>query len=140
MFAAGMDADQHRGSLELDLHRDPDAPAVARAAAAGLCQHVGLTDARCQTLLLLVSEIVSNAVIHSKALPGTPIRFSAAANRHRIRVNVHDGGPGFTPQRRAQTTEQGGWGLRLLDQQAHSWGVDDQQGTLVWFELALDPQ
>ncbi len=136
MVAAGMDADPRRGSLELELQRHPDAPAVARAAAAGLCQQIGLTHACCQTLLLLVSEIVTNAVIHSKALPDIPIRFSAAAIRDHIRVDVHDGGSGFTPQPRTAT--HGGWGLHLLDQQARSWGVDNEQGTLVWFELAVD--
>jgi anti-sigma regulatory factor (Ser/Thr protein kinase) len=136
MFAVGMDADPPGRALELELQRAPDAPAVARAAAAGLCQQIGLTHARCQTLLLLVSEIVTNAVIHSKALPSTPIRFSAAANRHHVRVDVHDGGPGFTPQPR--TGVHGGWGLRLLDQQARCWGIEDEQGTLVWFELAVD--
>ncbi len=30
MFAAGMDADPHRRSLELELQRDPDAPAVEK--------------------------------------------------------------------------------------------------------------
>jgi anti-sigma regulatory factor (Ser/Thr protein kinase) len=137
MFSLGMDADPHVRALDLELQRAPEAPAVARAAAAGLCQQIGLTHARCQTLLLLVSEIVTNAVIHSKALPDTPIRFSAAADRHHVRVDVHDGGSGFTP--RPQTGVHGGWGLRLLDQQARSWGIDDAQGTLVWFELAVDP-
>jgi anti-sigma regulatory factor (Ser/Thr protein kinase) len=139
MFAAGMDADPRCRSLELDLHRDPEAPAVARAAAVGLCQQIGLAHACCQTLLLLVSEIVTNAVIHSKARPGTPIRFSVAANRHHIRVGVHDGGPSFTPESRGGATEHDGWGLRLLDQQAQAWGVEDEQGTLVWFELEVDP-
>jgi anti-sigma regulatory factor (Ser/Thr protein kinase) len=80
-------------------------------------------------MLLLVSEIVTNAVIHSKALPSTPIRFSVAANCHHIGVNVHDRGPGFTPQPR--TVPHGGRGLRLLDQQTRSWGIDNEQGTLV---------
>jgi len=140
MSTAGTDADPRCGSLELELQRDLDAPAVARAAAAGLCQQIGLTRERRQTLLLLVSELVTNAVLHSKALPGTPIRLRAAANRHRIRVNVHDGGPGFTPELRARSAAHGGWGLHLLDQQARSWGVDNEQGTLVWFELAVDSQ
>jgi anti-sigma regulatory factor (Ser/Thr protein kinase) len=138
MFAVGKDANPHGSVLELELQRAPDAPAVARAAAAGLCQQIGLTHARCQTLLLLVSEIVTNAVIHSQAQPSTPIRFSAAADRHRVRVDVHDGGPGFTP--RPRTGVHGGWGLRLLDQQACSWGIENEQGTLVWFELAVDPR
>jgi anti-sigma regulatory factor (Ser/Thr protein kinase) len=139
MVAAGMEANRNNGSLELDLQRCPEAPAVARAATAGLCQQIGLTHARRQTLLLLVSEIVTNAVVHSKALPGTPIRFSATADRRRIRIDVHDGGPGFTPKPRGDTQECGGWGLHLLDQEARCWGVDNKQGTLVWFELSVTP-
>lgn len=139
MVATGKDASagQHP-ALDLELHRDNGAPGVARAAVAGLCEQVGLTGAPCHTLLLLVSEIVTNAVLHSKAAPNTPIRFRAEVDRdhYHVRVDVHDGGPDFAPP--AARPQLGGWGLRLLDSEARSWGVHRNEGTLVWFELALD--
>jgi anti-sigma regulatory factor (Ser/Thr protein kinase) len=53
---------RQRTILEFDVHRNSSAPAVARAATTGLCETVALTEDRFQTLLLLVSEIVTNAV------------------------------------------------------------------------------
>lgn len=123
-------------SLQLDLKRDKRAPGIARAAITGLCEQAGLAGERCDTALLLVSEIVTNAVLHSKALPSTPIRFSADADDDRVRVDVYDGGPNFVPA--PGSRERGGWGLRLLDREARDWGVRQNDGTLVWFELGLD--
>jgi anti-sigma regulatory factor (Ser/Thr protein kinase) len=139
-MVAGKDAKpSEHSSLEIDLCRDESAPGVARAAITGLCERVGLTGSRCQTLVLLVSEIVTNAVVHSTASPETPIQFKAHADGERVRVDVHDGGQDFThppaaPQR------GGGWGLRLVEREARRWGVQRNDGTRVWFELALDPR
>jgi anti-sigma regulatory factor (Ser/Thr protein kinase) len=138
-MVAGKDADPHYGaSLELDLPRDASAPSVARAAIRGLSEGVQMTGARYQTLLLLVSEIVTNAVLHSKAPQGKPIQFTANANTERIRIDVHDGGPEFNPPAAAARRQTGSWGLHLLEREAQSWGVQQDTGTLVWFELALD--
>lgn len=140
-MVTGKDAEPgRRTSLELDLHRDKDAPSIARAAVAGLCERVELTSARCQMLLLLVSEIVTNAVVHSNAPPGTPIRFRADADAVRVRVDVHDAGHVFTHSSLATAHQRrSGWGLRLVEREARRWGVQHHDGTLVWFELALDP-
>jgi anti-sigma regulatory factor (Ser/Thr protein kinase) len=133
----GKDAKCGEGSLlELDLQRDESAPRVARAAITGLCERIGLSGARCQTLLLLVSEVVTNAVVHSKAPPSTPIRFKVDSDDERVRVVVHDHGPEINPPSTRQ--DWGGWGLRLLDSQARDWGIERRDGTLVWFELVLD--
>jgi anti-sigma regulatory factor (Ser/Thr protein kinase) len=137
-MVTGKDADarQHM-TLELDLHRDKTAPSVARAAIAGLCETIELAGGRCQTLLLLVSEIVTNAVLHSNAPTSTPIRFRADADYDRVRVDVHDGGADFTPPPPSQR-RRGGWGLHLVEREARHWGVTHNDGTLVWFELALE--
>lgn len=134
-------ADKHAEDVEnsplvLDLKRDASAPSVARAAITGLCERIELSGARCQTLLLLVSEVVTNAVVHSKAPSVAPIQFRVDSDDERVRVVVHDHGPEFNPP--STPGERGGWGLRLLDSQAKTWGVERHDGTLVWFELALD--
>jgi anti-sigma regulatory factor (Ser/Thr protein kinase) len=139
-MVAGKDAAEptKHTSLEIDLRRDESAPGVARAAITGLCERVGLTGARGQTLVLLVSEIVTNAVVHSTASPETPIQLKAHADAERVRVDVHDGGQDFAHQPAAQQ-QGGGWGLRLVEREARRWGVQRNDGTRVWFELALDP-
>lgn len=119
-------------SLELDLQRSPEAPGIARAAVSGLCHERGLSPSLCHTLLLLVSEVVTNAVLHSNGPAEAPILLAASIAKNRIRVTVTDAGHGFTrtPKRRGD-----GHGLYLLDKSASRWGVDQVGGTRVWFEL-----
>ncbi|HWX74754.1 MAG TPA: ATP-binding protein [Solirubrobacteraceae bacterium] len=121
--------------MELELARDAQAPGAARAAASELCAHTDMSEACRYTLLLLVSELVTNAVLHSNARPARPVSFAAHALAQEIRVEVGDGGSGFTREDAARA--RGGWGLRLVDKEARSWGVEHARGTRVWFELAL---
>src|SRR5438128_2184825 len=88
----------HRvGSLRLDLRRDTEAPASARAAVARWCPELEGGRPRLETLLLLVSEVVTNAVIHSRGPAEAPILLIASVSEGRLRVTVVDGGAGFTP-------------------------------------------
>jgi anti-sigma regulatory factor (Ser/Thr protein kinase) len=87
------------------------------------------------TLTLLVSEIVTNAVIHPDARPTDSIGFAARAYRGFVRVEVTDQGSGFTPTPRDPAQVGGGYGLYLLKQEARRWGVTQQDGITVWFEV-----
>jgi hypothetical protein len=75
--------------LRLDLDRDPQAPSLARAAVAGFCERDELDGTQASTLALLVSELVSNAVLHSQAPPASGI---CARGGDRPRRWLH-GGP-----------------------------------------------
>ena len=121
--------------LALSLQRDHDAPSVARAAIAGFCEGRDVHRAALSTLLLLVSEIVTNAVVHPDASPAAPIRFAARLHRAMVRVEVTDQGSGFTARPRDPDRIDGGYGLFLLERQARRWGVSRQRGTTVWFEV-----
>jgi anti-sigma regulatory factor (Ser/Thr protein kinase) len=123
--------------LRLTLERDPQAPSLARAAVAGFCERAELNGTQASTLALLVSELVSNAVIHSKAPPASAIvLYARLLGDGAVRVEVIDRGGGFTALPRDPARANGGYGLFLVDQQASSWGVDRVGGTRVWFELA----
>ena len=88
------------------------------------------------TLTLLVSELVSNAVLHSDAPPSSHILLCAhPLGKAGVRVEVTDQGSGFVPAPRDPIQRHGGYGLHLVDQQTTSWGVDRQGGTRVWFEM-----
>ncbi len=125
-------------TLELELKRDLQAPSVARAAASGRCDGLALSPSLRHTLVLLVSEVVSNAVLHSNAPPDMPIVLTTSVTDDAIRVTVTDAGDGFTPLPRAPETTRGGYGLHLVDKAAIRWGVDRAGGTRVWFELPRD--
>jgi len=123
-----------QSTLVLKLKRNLHAPAVARAVANGRCRRLGLSDSLCDTLVLLVSEVVTNAVRHSTALHDTPIVLTTSVTENSIRVSVTDTGEGFTPTPCAPGST-GGYGLFLVDKAARRWGVDRVGGTRVWFEL-----
>jgi anti-sigma regulatory factor (Ser/Thr protein kinase) len=128
---------QATSDLRLTLARDPQAPSVARAAVAGFCERGELDETQASTLALLVSELVSNAVLHSQAPPASGIVLCARVlNDGAVRVEVIDRGGGFEALPRDPARANGGYGLFLVDRQASSWGVDWVGGTRVWFELA----
>jgi anti-sigma regulatory factor (Ser/Thr protein kinase) len=90
-----------------------------------------------QTLALLVSELVNNAVRHGGAGNRELIGLELHETANGVGVAVSDPGPGFAPARRdAPLDEPGGWGLVLVDQMAERWGVLHDGRTHVWFELA----
>ncbi|HEX5852304.1 MAG TPA: ATP-binding protein [Solirubrobacteraceae bacterium] len=125
--------------LRLDLERSPEAPSLARAAIVGFFEGHDLSPSAVATLTLLVSELVSNAVIHSDAPAASVISLRARPlDDGSVRVEVTDQGSGFTPVPRDQERHRGGYGLYLVDKQATRWGVDRKDGVRVWFELPSD--
>ena len=124
--------------LNLLLTDESGAPATAREA---LRNGNGmLPDGIRDDVLLLVSELVTNAVRHAGAGPDRPLHLQLLRGPRWVVVTVGDEGPGFTwhPAPPAGN-ESGGWGLFLVDQIADSWGVEcTASGTRVWFEIAYD--
>lgn len=120
----------------MTLERDPLAPALARAAVTDFSRERDLSNADLETLALLVSEVVSNAVVHSDAPPASEIHLCArVVGPDAIRIEVTDQGSGFTAVPRDPERVEGGYGLFLVDSQAASWGIDRRCGTRVWFEV-----
>ena len=122
--------------LGLVLDRTVQAPALARYAIAERCEQLGVDGSVAQSLILLVSEVVSNAVRHSPADADEPVGLDATFGQGSIRVTVTDGGDGFTPRPRDPESARDGYGLYLLEKVAESWGVESCGDTKVWFELA----
>lgn len=125
-------------SLQLELERNVRAPAIARSAVSVRMLELGIDGSLAQTLVLLVSELVSNAVRHSPGPADTAISLHAKVTENKIRVAVTDAGEGFTPKQRAPGSLSDGYGLYLLDKAASSWGVESGAGTTVWFELSRE--
>jgi anti-sigma regulatory factor (Ser/Thr protein kinase) len=84
---------------------------------------------------LLVSELVSNSVRHAGLAPDDLIGVSVEVEESRLRVEVSDQGPGFTPVSTPSLETGSGFGLRLVDQLAHRWGVLRDDRVRVWFEI-----
>jgi anti-sigma regulatory factor (Ser/Thr protein kinase) len=91
-------------------------------------------------VLLLLSELVTNAVRHAGAGPERPLRVQLQRASQRVLVAVADGGPGFAGNPKPPPgTESGGWGLFIVDQVADRWGVErTPSGSRVWFEIRYE--
>ena len=116
-----------------------DAPSAVRDALRQRAAH--LSDAMRDDLLLLLTEVVTNAVRHSGAAKGDPIEIGLHEKRDCVRVEVTDPGAGFDRPDRPMPdlTKTGGLGLVLVDRLARAWGTrKTAKGSLVWFELAHD--
>jgi anti-sigma regulatory factor (Ser/Thr protein kinase) len=129
-----------RSAVRLELNRDAEAPGTARALVDGWCPDLAGGPPRRETLILLVSEVVTNAVLHSRGPADAPIRVTANVREDRIHVAVTDAGEGFTPAvpgdpAAGDGPRIGGYGLYVLDRAASRWGVEEDEGTRVWFEL-----
>jgi anti-sigma regulatory factor (Ser/Thr protein kinase) len=96
-------------------------------------------DAALDDVKLLVSELVTNAVIHAHSEVEVAVRLMPDA----IRIEVIDRGPTsmLTPTAPTQDAESGR-GLLLVESMASSWGVEPlDHGKSVWFEVPrLDRQ
>jgi anti-sigma regulatory factor (Ser/Thr protein kinase) len=123
--------------LRLILEPGPRAPSLARAAIAGFASEREIARSRLAALTLLLSELVTNAVMHSGAPAGSEIVVCARMlDDGAVRVAVTDRGTGFTPVPPDLARLDGGFGLYVVDQLALRWGVERGRGTRVWFELA----
>lgn len=88
-------------------------------------------------LVLLTCELVNNSVLHGEAGEQDVIEIELQATDTGLRAQVTDPGAGFTPTgRQREMDEPGGWGLVLVERLAASWGVERDERTRVWFELA----
>jgi anti-sigma regulatory factor (Ser/Thr protein kinase) len=90
-------------------------------------QHLRLDD-----VLVIVSELASNAVRHAHS----GFRLSVAEDDHQVRVEVVDGGPGWPEPVEVTMPSSGGMGLHLVEALSDRWGAMERPGgKVVWAEL-----
>jgi anti-sigma regulatory factor (Ser/Thr protein kinase) len=86
--------------------------------------------------LLCLSELVSNAVLHSHSgKPGGQFSVRVEMNENLLRIEVLDGGGLWAGA--GAPDEQHGRGLNIVSQLAVAWGRDgdSETGWTVWYEL-----
>jgi anti-sigma regulatory factor (Ser/Thr protein kinase) len=109
------------------------APAAARRALEPVTR--ALSPQASNQLEVVVTELVSNAVLHSS---DGPIGLRVELEEDLARVEVSDRGEGFDAPEdpHSRFPETGGFGLVLVDRLARRWGVRHDDGaTVVWSEL-----
>lgn len=116
---------------------EPTAHSVrsARAVAAGLLDNhdVGVRE----SVVLLVSELVTNAVQHGGPHgPTATVSLEVDAQPDLVRVAVTDAGTGDPRHGNGAIERPSGRGLLLVETLASRWGCDRLPlGKTVWFEL-----
>lgn len=91
-------------------------------------------DAVVSTVVLLTSEVVTNAIIHGRSGPLLAVDITERA----IRVAVGDVSPELPVRRLGRIDDVSGRGVVIVDELATAWGVErEHNGTKrVWFEVA----
>ena len=117
---------------QLVLPADPSAPAAARRLVRSALRewgHDGLLD----TVLLLTSELVTNALLHARSVP----RLTVARTADGVVVTVEDGSPAGPSRRRHGSQATTGRGVALLEDLADEWGWEQRPaGKAVWFRAS----
>lgn len=111
----------------------PEAASVSRARRlVGAAMTAGGHDELVDVATLLVSEVVTNSLLHA----GTEIHLSCQPSGIGVRVEVFDGSPLLPAVRHYDPEATTGRGLALVSALAASWGVDcEDGGKTLWFEL-----
>ena len=91
-----------------------------------------MSDRVADTVVLLTSEVVTNAIVHAGAAPCLVVRLT----RGRVRVEVLDQHADVPVRRHPGPMAVGGRGMEIVDQLARDWGVEHvRNGKRVWFEV-----
>jgi serine/threonine-protein kinase RsbW len=130
-------ADDARG-YRFQLAGGPEAASAARRAVAA-CDGDWPPAVR-DDVLLLVTELVTNAVRHAGVGPAGSLEVELWLWPQRVRVEVVDPGSDLVPARpRSKRDGTGGWGLVLVDRIAARWGVGERESdSSVWFEVEFE--
>lgn len=88
-----------------------------------------------QDAVLLVSELVTNAVQHGT--PPVTLRVDCDGHDGGLCITVSDEHPDDPVERPLNLDSEGGRGVRLVDVLSDRWGVvhHDRDGKAVWFQL-----
>jgi signal transduction histidine kinase len=115
----------------------PSAPVSCRLAREFVLSVTGGTED--PRVALVVTELVTNAVVHGQARPVLRVGWDGAV----VRIEVEDDGPGVPTLRPMSATTTSGRGLALVDQIADDWGIIDAapdtpgRRKAVWASITL---
>ncbi len=126
--------------VQLEVRPDPAEVGRARRWARARLLGSGITadEPLAETLLLLISELVTNAVVHTGCPAELRMLFPqpAVMDNGTVRVEVADASDRPPAPRHAQGGDTGGRGLELVDGLADRWGWQREgAGKRIWCEV-----
>ncbi len=119
---------------ERELARGPVSMAETRRWLQSVVTSFGLGRGAAEDVLLVASELLSNAFLHAAG----PYSVSAEMERDRLRVGVRDRSTTLPVLKDFEELAATGRGLRIVAATALGWGADPlPDGKVVWADLAL---
>jgi len=115
----------------------PSSVAVARGRIAADLSSAGLIGGTIADATLVLSELLSNAILHAHPLPDERVRVAWVLSPAALEVLVSDGGGATRPHpAHPALSSTSGRGLTIVEHLCSSWGVRaDERGTTVWAVL-----
>jgi len=125
--------------MDLALAPTVAAPGEARRAVRSSFQDLTLEELT--DLETVVTELVTNAVLHGGGPGRDPIGLHVLVTTDAIKGTVSDQGAGFDRHQldddsRRGDTSTGGWGLQIVDALTHSWDVRSGDLNEVTFSMS----
>lgn len=109
---------------------------TARRVTAAVLVEAGVGDREVVgTVQLLVSEIVTNAIVHGNA-ESVSFRVTCDVGAGEVLIEVDDYSSGAPRVREAGPEDEGGRGMRLVAYFARDWG---RRGTCTWCTVPVGP-
>lgn len=120
----------------------PASVAVARQRLSDDLQASGIFAGVVDDAVLVVSELLSNALRHAHPLPSGQVRVAWNCAKGHIEVEVSDGGAATEPRAgRPALSSLGGRGLGIVEYLAERWGVRyEGDTTTVWAIVQANAQ
>lgn len=129
-----------RPSILVRLHGGSGAPSRARRS---VLPQLGeqLSETGAADVALILSELVTNSVVHANVGPDETVTVECTALEDRLRITVTDPGSRQEPHVRSPDhNASGGYGLTIVETLCSAWGVvrNGVGTTSVWCEFPLD--
>jgi serine/threonine-protein kinase RsbW len=131
-------AKEQHCARQMALPTAEQAPGLARQATREALAAWRMTHLE-ETAVLVVSELVTNVVLHAEPFPAfMMLRLETADGC--LRIAVHDADPNWPRPRVPGRLDESGFGFLLVDALADRWGVrESSPGKAVWAELDARP-
>ncbi len=124
----GLVVDENRFTAGVDLPLRAEAAGQARRYVRDVLRTWQCPDDLVYDVLLVTSELVSNAVRHG----GRRCALHLEKSLEQLRIEVSDGSS-VLPQQRADAADESGRGLAIIEATAGGWGVTESEtGKTVW--------
>jgi two-component sensor histidine kinase len=122
------------------LHAEPSSVSAARRFCAHTLERWGASGALVDSACLLVSELVTNAILHAGTSCELTFSWPTESEGDVVRIEVSDGDPAAPMAKRYDVAAGSGRGLQLVEALSERYGTLHRgTGKAVWCEVAWEP-